>query len=833
MNEVEKEQLKLIILASLVHDVGKFAQRAKAEKSPEDLFLQPQDFKKRTSHWHVLYTDYFVKNILPLPKDLEHRREDIALLASIHHNPFANRLDQYCISKADRLASGIDRIETPAIEEFRKARLISIFEEVRLKSLLDKDFDGLKRMLLSPFLFDKRIFPVDMEPQEKYEKKDIFVQEYKDLYKKFVDELNTYTEQLKELNFTHYISWILRIFEKYMWCIPSSSYKTVPDISLYDHLVVTASVAQALWIYHQETGKQIELNPTDNKSFILLGADLSGIQRYIFGVSETGKGLTKLIRGRSFYLQLLTRSIVLHILNEIELYYPALIMDSAGKFILLLPNTDNVKEFIYKLLNKIDEFFVRKFKGILTISFAQKETTEKELLLKNFSYTLDELNQLLEMQKNRKLFNYLTSSGSVIGFDYDKFSQNGVCDICGIHPAEEENICSICNHQKTIGEKLPKTKYIVFNRITGIPLFEDIKVLLKEKDDFYPNKMDLVYGIREDAQKYATMWLASYLPKIQEEELEDELFLKTAIEELETEEKQELIGKPKTLELISYSALKKAGDEVLGKNFLCVLKADVDNLGLIFSIGLQNRLSLSRYASLSRMLNAFFSGYLVEKIKSSQKYRDIYVVFAGGDDLFLIGPWHQSIDFALEIRNEFKKFCANNKDISISCGFYIMRSKYPVRRAAREAEELLDKAKERREGSVLIKDGVCIFDQVLSWDELKDQVEFGKWLEKKVLESKINRGFIYRLLNYVKSAKRCEEATEVSLNDLLFYSHALYDIARNLIQTNKEGEIVNKDEVEYILNRLNPFRENKKIGNNIVGIQYALYAIRRFKKEEK
>lgn len=261
---------------------------------------------------------------------------------------------------------------------------------------------------------------------------------------------------------------------------------------------------------------------------------------------------------------------------------------------------------------------------------------------------------------------------------------------------------------------------------------------------------------------------------------------------------------------------------------MCVLKADVDNLGLIFSIGLEDRLSLSRYASLSRMLNAFFSGYLVEKIRNEPRYKDVYVVFAGGDDLFLIGPWHHTIDFAQDLREEFRRFCANNEDMSMSCGLYIMKPKYPVRRAAREAERLLDMAKERKEGHVVVKDGVCVFDVVLSWKELKEQVEFGKWLEQRALDesSKMNRAFIYRLLGYMRFAKKYEQASEINLEDLMFYPHALYDISRNLIKTDEKNEIINSEEVKYILDRIDLFKQDR-LGVNTVAIQYALCAIRR------
>ena len=68
------ESLFLLVLASIVHDVGKFAQRAGApsSKDMEDTYC-PQSAHGGT-HRHVLYTDYFVEKELPLPRDLEGKR---------------------------------------------------------------------------------------------------------------------------------------------------------------------------------------------------------------------------------------------------------------------------------------------------------------------------------------------------------------------------------------------------------------------------------------------------------------------------------------------------------------------------------------------------------------------------------------------------------------------------------------------------------------------------------------------------------------------------------------------------------------------------------------
>lgn len=76
-----------------------------------------------------------------------------------------------------------------------------------------------------------------------------------------------------------------------------------------------------------------------------------------------------------------------------------------------------------------------------------------------------------------------------------------------------------------------------------------------------------------------------------------------------------------------------------GKKLLGYLKADVDNLGSLFAYGLgddlQDRNSISRLATLSRMLDLFFSGRIEQLL--SIEYTDCYSVFSGGDDLLIIG----------------------------------------------------------------------------------------------------------------------------------------------------------------------------------------------------
>jgi hypothetical protein len=150
-------------------------------------------------------------------------------------------------------------------------------------------------------------------------------------------------------------------------------------------------------------------------------------------------------------------------------------------------------------------------------------------------------------------------------------------------------------------------------------------------------------------------------------------------------------GDVKTFAALAIDSLERIGGGTLGRPMLAVVKADVDRLGAVFSRGLGDRRSLARIAALSRLVDAFFTGFLPGLME--QKFRDLYTVYAGGDDLLVIGPWLQSMQFALELRQRFDEFSGHNPNLTLSAGIAFFDPKTPVSRAAEEAEARLEKAK--------------------------------------------------------------------------------------------------------------------------------------------
>lgn len=868
------KNLKILLTGALLHDIGKFAQRAKQHYSKEHITTYLPSFNGQPSHWHAVYTDHFIENELPLPDELEDSRSLIARIASTHHKPDTNNLFDMCIHAADCLSAGTDRFKTAGLSDedkehdkgspnFRQARLISVFDEIELKKHTFKSPGSYFYELKALTTQDDSMFPKKGSPSGDAE-------EYDALFNQFIEAL---TQIDTSLDFRFYFESLISVLEKFTWAVPSSSYKTLSDVSLFDHSFSTAAIAQALYIYHQKNGGIPSLSDKQEK-FILAGGDISGIQNYIFGISKnSGRGVSKILRARSFFLQAITRSLILNIqgLDTLPqfggLASVCRLVDSGGKFILVLPNCKEVLEHLDNVDRQMQIWFRTRFKGQLSavLSSAVK-ASQQDFDMARFREKLDEVNEAIDAAKLNKLGRTFETMGCVIDGDYNDF-ENGNCSICQINAADEKasvdykrheqfdmsediRICKDCCDQITyIGANLPKTSHLVYSRYVKdlsdnsdkkrlfkyeIQLMGNIYLKLIVKPSEIPkstNNLDQVVHIErlDDGCEFARARIAKHLPVLSDEELDEIIALaefneksvssmfenkeeqKKELERLKNKQSDERI---KTFSMIAYKSKRKDDSsseiKMKGRSLISFFKADVDNLGMIFSTGLsstkgEEKFSAARFSSLSRMLNIFFSEYIVNLIKEKEIFRDIYVVYSGGDDLFLIGPWQQTAKFSILLREKLTQFCAENPDITLSGGLFIAKPRMPMRKAAELAEEALEQAKnfdntKTDSNSKRLKDSVSFLDEVVSWQELDELFNKGDIFDKALKEKErtgFSMAFLYRLLKYQRMYKNFVGKGEKNIKNGIYLSHARYDIGRN-IEKKGEKKRNNQQEVDML-----------------------------------
>ena len=122
-----------------------------------------------------------------------------------------------------------------------------------------------------------------------------------------------------------------------------------------------------------------------------------------------------------------------------------------------------------------------------------------------------------------------------------------------------------------------------------------------------------------------------------------------------------------------------------GARRLGVLKADVDTLSLLIQEGLNDerarglRPTITRMATMSSMLDLFFAGhvrricldYFQGRPGWQKKEAEIpidglfYVVYSGGDDLFIVGPWDAVLRLTLSLRQDFTRFTGRNPNLRL------------------------------------------------------------------------------------------------------------------------------------------------------------------------
>jgi len=681
---------------------------------------------------------------------------------------------------------------------------------------------------------------------------------YSELYKKFLEDFKkiNYFKEEQAFNFIYYL------LQKYLWCVPASIYdkergsKHYPDISLFDHSRVLSAIAVCLYDYKQEE-PQYNLNDEKEKIFLLYEAEISGIQKFVYKVSKIdvekeGFSVPKELRGRSFFVSILPELLSRYILNKLDYPITNILYSGGGKFQLLLPNTERVKNILQEFKDELSEYLHREFHLDLSIVSGQTELSQEHLKGDKLREVITNLQISIDEDKKRKAKELLTKE-----FE-DGFH---VCKSCKSLPRKEkEDICKWCNTFNELGEKLARHEklFIIYQ-------FENVN----EKPDLDFGKFGKVYLLDEPEPEIMTKakeilnlnstklaeegytngfkFIANIVPTLTYE-VKDYL-LKYA--DLEEKERGELENQPTNSILpLNYIAEFAKGDKKLA-----VLRADVDNLGLIFSDGLR-RYTISRIATLSRMLDLFFTGYisiLINKVSEDYIQKElgntnlkakpklIYTVYAGGDDLFLIGPYNLILDFAVELRKKFYKYTANNTDFGISGGIPIVGSKVSLEYMAKISEEMESISKSTiftKNKQNYLKDAITIFEKSFKYSsEIKGyntynqrifgNEELSKLYKKPSYDNYVNFETILNIANEI--AKHMERkdisralayrllslhrvyVSEDGMIDPVIYPKIFYQIGRNV----KDEKVRNSLE-EWLLRKGYSYGEDFISKENVI-----------------
>jgi len=743
--------LKEIQLAALLHDIGKFSQRAKEAPDPEYRKLSKEDYG--LSGAHAKWSASFIREF-----NLGSMIEDLVLY---HHNPSNSRYQEFSriVQKADHHSSK-ERIKSKK-RDVKKEPLISVFSKVSITEdnnpqeyylpLHELNMDSLDTLKPKP-VKKETMSGWNLEP------------EYKKLWKGFKNEFNS-------LKNPDDFNTVLYLLKKYTSFIPAAAYVSEPDISLFDHLKTTSALATCLYYYSKEKGFKYS---DKEDAYLVVSGDISGIQNFIYRISspqEAQKGMSKRLRGRSLYLNLINDAVLSRIIKDLELTLANVLFEGGGHFIAIVPNTTQAREKLDEIRSEANNLFMDKFNAELYLALSTVPCSGSDL--ENFGEIMEKLAYENLKDKRRKFQGLLDKI-----FHDEPNVPYKTCSVCGGENQNDEEFCSECLSHEELGRKIANAEYL-------------IKVYTAYKEPFDFHEIGVAYKFESKRDKLVEE-IRSMPEKVEVFHLNDPNFLEMVDEGGENVSFGfSFMGN--TVPRHSHNGtlyFEHLAEISKGAKKMGILKMDVDNLGKIFSSGLNNP-SISRISTISSFLDMFFSGFinliakkyrvleyvcpecrdLVEEIKikfdeNSKKvkiYREregkivckdcmdsliptIYINYSGGDDLLVFGPYDDIIIFSKDLEEEFKNWTCLNSDITLSAGIFIAGSKFPVGRAVNFANSYLETAKDCG------KDKITVFSDIVKWDTyepykgFRDLMNFAFKLEKLVKSGKISHGMVYSLL---------------------------------------------------------------------------------------
>jgi CRISPR-associated protein Csm1 len=803
-----------VAFAGLMHDLGKLAQRARIfDKDPrreinQQLYCtqRPPEEGGYFTHLHAADTALAIDELERHLPDLikgsavpfaslgdPHVTDSLINAAAAHHKP--DTFLQWIVASADRIASGFERDTFKNYngrkerDDYVTARMLVPFEEYKTDKCEEAHLDF--RYPLGALSAEAIVPSKEKKPDAETARL-----EYQALWNTLIGYNGEFASGVSLIPKSHRVQWPLWLdhFDS-LWlaishAIPSASaFGSRPDISLYDHSKTVAALAVALWRYHAENNhdetevaraqrERSDWN-TDEK-FLLIQGDFYGIQQFIFGATSINqKGIARTLRGRSALVSLLTELAALKILDALELPTTSQIINAAGRFLIVAPNTKQTQEHLSTARSELDRWFLERSFGLAGIAIASKGATPNDLVIPEQFKALDiALWQDLERTK-RQMFDLCDAIASdpIRVVDYSM----GPCQHDTRLPAEVtieggDKLNLLNADAIALGRALTKKQRLLIFRANGVPTVSDrlqcdffgyCVVPSGDRDDSgnfgafaidgrLRRAFDISLPEIDDTilwNGYARRPLAAYVPVHQEPSSENTLY--DGIEE------QGEVGDLKTFEHLARDDQVRTDNKLFGVRALGVLKGDIDDLGALFSATLGRRRTFAKSAELSRRVNTYFT--LRVPWICQRDFPNVYTVFAGGDDFLFVGPWRTLKRFAAALREDFVKYVAQNPEIHFSAGYAMVRPGFPVCQMVARADEALEDAKKDK------KNSISLFDQRVPWSNWCEVEDNEKAISKKVTNYELSMSYIYSLLELAEMAADKSKPQNAAWRSKLFY----------------------------------------------------------------
>lgn len=724
-----EENVKLAI-GALLHDIGK-------------LLYRYNDGRNHSRSGYEYLKDVVHIEDREILEQVLYHHASLLKNARIENNSLA-----YITYIADNIASASDRRKTQEEEP-------GFDREMSLQSIFNLLNCNDEKLCYSPEQLNENInYPTSVSTGFD----EIF-------YGKIVNEIE---KNLRGITWNkNYLNSLLEVLEAQLSYIPSSTMKSeVADISLYDHVKLTAAIAASIkeWLDennisdYKETLFKGASGFYDKKVFLLFSMDMSGIQDFIYTIAS--KNALRMLRSRSFYLEIFMENLIDELLDYIGMSRANLIYSGGGHAYIITANTENIKQKIAEFESKINEWLLGEFKTALFLGCGYAECSANELHNKPEGAYRQIYKNVSKMISQKKMKRY--SAAQIIKLNSEgKKDGTRECRVCRRTSKllEDDDICSVCNAMIDMSQNI---LYKGFYIVTENPKDKAALPLPFGRYLVADNRKELLEKMKQDDSSYIRAYTKnkSYTGfKVVKNLWVGDYTLGDSFEEL----------------------AKKSE----GINRIAVFRADVDNLGDAFVNGFASEkygekyMTISRTATFSRKMSIFFKYhinyilengefYIADKKEEERGKRNATIVYSGGDDVFVVGSWDDVVGFAVDLQKSLKEFSQDT--LTISGGIGIYPAKYPINNMARLTGELEECSKKyRNEATKQEKNAITLFtppqeksgnnslsltqDMTFSWKDFENNVvriklNFIKKFFMKTPEK--GKAFLYRILELIR-----------------------------------------------------------------------------------
>lgn len=567
-----------------------------------------------------------------------------------------------------------------------------------------------------------------------------------------------FEEGLSAIEFTEeYAPSVLNLVEATMSFMPSSTNMLeVADISLYDHMKLTAAYACSILQYagekgiddYEKTFKNGANSFYKKQAFMLIGFRLEGVQDFIYTI--TSKGAHKQLRSRAFYIEMMSQWFVDSFLKKSGLTRANVLYSDTEHGYIIVGNTNDNRNFIAETQKDFNDFLLENFGVKLYMAVGTAGFSASQVMMENSSDEYTNIFREIDFILDKNSKNRYQAS-EILKLNKAGKKDGRECAICHStgNMVDGQNKCELCEKLENFSTNIQKQEFFVINDDSnGLPV----------------SKNAYLSTVTED--------------EVKKGEVQGRIYAKNRLDTGHMQETHIWVGDySMTNDYNSYAKRKWTKDEngnSIGIKRLGALMIDVDDLyaGFLSGFKIQGEgkyTTMSRYATLSRRLQSFFKLYL----NNFAEDKELSIIYSEGDDVFAIGAWDDILDFVQDVYDYFKKW--TDGKMTFSAGVALVESKTPINVIARETKALLDKAK------LSGKDRITLFseDNVFTFSEYIQDIFFDKLsVIREFFENEQDHGkaFAYKLLDLIRNRS---EKDRISFARIAYYLARLEEASQN------------------------------------------------------